>query len=147
MRHTLVRLTGLLLALMLVLTGCNLIGIDPMMQLDEDFAALKKQYSGVVATYDGGQITQEDIMGTFVSQYSYLSQLYAMYGLNMPSDDTTDIVQSVAEAAIEDVAIAKQIESRGLSLGEEKLAEAGVDFTDHSIYGITYDCLIRLLKP
>ena len=60
MRHALVRLAALLVVLMLVLTGCNLIGIDPIMQLDEDFAKLKKQYSGVVASYDGGEITQDE---------------------------------------------------------------------------------------
>ena len=70
MRHALVRLTGLLIVLMLVLTGCNLIGVDPIMQLDEDFAKLKQKYSGVIATYDGGQVTQEDAMGSFTAQYS-----------------------------------------------------------------------------
>ena len=53
MKHTLVKLMGLTLALMLVLTGCNLIAIDPMMQLDEDFAKLDKDYAAVVAEYEG----------------------------------------------------------------------------------------------
>ena len=70
MRHALVRLAALLVVLMLVLTGCNLIGVDPIMQLDEDMAKLKEKYSGVVATYDGGEITQADVMGTFNSQYA-----------------------------------------------------------------------------
>ena len=99
MRHALVRLTGLLIVLMLVLTGCNLIGVDPIMQLDEDFAKLKQKYSGVIATYDGGQVTQEDAMGSFTAQYSYLSQLYSMYGLNMTSDVVSNLEQSVAEEA------------------------------------------------
>ena len=60
MRHTIVKLTGLLVVLALTLTGCNLIGIDPMMQLDEDFAKLDKDYAAVVAEYDGGTVTKGD---------------------------------------------------------------------------------------
>ena len=106
MRHTLVRLTGLLIVLMLVLTGCNLIGVDEIKQLEQDYAALKEQYSAVVATYDGGEITQEDVMGTFNSQYAYMSQMYSMYGLNMSSDVLTDIEESVVENAVQNVDIA-----------------------------------------
>ena len=123
MRHALVRLAALLVVLMLVLTGCNLIGVDPIMQLDEDMAKLKEKYSGVVATYDGGEITQADVMGTFNSQYAYMSQMYAMYGMNMSGDALTSIEQSVVENAVENVAIRKEVEARGLSLSEDKLAE------------------------
>ena len=57
MKRTLARLAGLLIILALVLSGCNLIGTDRMMELDQQFAALKEKYSGVVATYEGGEIT------------------------------------------------------------------------------------------
>lgn len=137
MRHAYVRLAGLLIALMLVLTGCNLIAIDPIMQLDEDMAALKKQYSGVVASYDGGEITQADVMGTFNSQYSYMSQLYNMYGMSMTSDVVTSIEQSVVENAVQNVAIAKQIEARGLSLDADKQAEVEAEAEEH--YKEAYD--------
>ncbi len=137
MRHALLRLTGLLLVLMLVLTGCNLIGIDPIMQLDEDLAALKKQYSGVVAKYDGGQVTQEDVMASFTSQYGYMSQMYSMYGLTMSADVITNIEQSVAEDAVRNVAIAKQLETRGLKLDDDKLAEVQSEADEH--YKEAYD--------
>ena len=137
MRHTLVRLTGLLIVLMLVLTGCNLIGVDEIKQLEQDYAALKEQYSAVVATYDGGEITQEDVMGTFNSQYAYMSQMYSMYGLNMSSDVLTDIEESVVENAVQNVAIAKQLESRGLSLDADKLAEVEAEAEEH--YQEAYD--------
>ncbi len=123
MKHTLLGLLCLMIALLLTLSGCNLIGIDPIMQLDEDLAAKVKQFSGVVAKYEGGEIKQSDVMGNLVSQYNYMSQLYSMYGINMSADVLTSIEQSVVESAVEDVAIAKQMESRGLSLSEEKLAE------------------------
>ena len=137
MRHALVRLTALLIVMLLVLTGCNLIGVDPIMQLDEDFAALKKQYSGVVATFDGGQLTQEDVMGSFTSQYAYMSQLYSMYGLNMSSDVITNVEQSVVEHEVQNIAIARQMESRGLKLDDEKLAEVEEEANEH--YQEAYD--------
>ena len=137
MRHALVRLTGLLIVLMLVLTGCNLIGIDPMMQLDEDFAKLEKKYSGVVASYDGGEIKQADVMGSLNSQYSYMSQLYSMYGVAMGSDVLTNVEQAVVEEAVRNVAIAKQMEARGLKLDDEKLASVEAEADEH--YQEAYD--------
>ncbi len=131
MRHATLRLTGLMIVLMLVLTGCNLIGVDQMKQLDQDFAALKKQYSSVVATYDGGEITQEDVMGSFNSQYSYMSQMYSMYGLNMSPDAVTDIEKSVVENAVQNIAIAKQLDSRGLKLDADKVAELEAEAEEH----------------
>ena len=140
MRHALVRLAALLVVLTLVLTGCNLIGVDPIMQLDEDMAKLKEKYSGVVATYDGGEITQADVMGTFNSQYAYMSQMYAMYGMNMSGDALTNIEQSVVENAVENVAIRKEMEARGLSLSEDKLAEIKAEAEEH--YQEAYDSFL-----
>ena len=137
MRHALVRLTGLLIVLTLVLTGCNLIGVDEMKQLDQDVAALKKQYSGVVASYDGGEITQEAVMGTFNSQYSYMSQMYSMYGMSLDASALADIEKSVAENAVQNVAISKQMESRGLKLDDDKRTEAESEAEEH--YKEAYD--------
>ena len=131
MRHALVRLTGLLIVLMLVLTGCNLIGVDPIMKLDEDFAKLAKRYSGVVASYDGGELTQADVMASFSNMYSSYSQMYSMFGYSMPADVITTVESSVAEQAVQDVAIAKQMEARGLKLEEGKLAELQAEADEH----------------
>ena len=68
MKHALVKLTGLLVVLTLVLSGCNLIAVDPIKQLDEDFDALKKDYSAVVAEYDGGQVTKVEVLGPLQQQ-------------------------------------------------------------------------------
>ena len=140
MRHALVRLTGLLIVLMLVLTGCNLIGVDPIMKLDEDFAKLAKRYSGVVVTYDGGELTQADLMASFSNLYSNYSQMYSMFGYSMPADMITTVENSVAEQAVQDVAIAKQIEARNLKLDDEKLAELQKEADEHykEIYDSVY---------
>lgn len=137
MRHTLVRLTGLLIVLTLILTGCNLIGVDPIMKLDEDFAKLAKRYSGVVASYDGGELTQADVMASFSNMYSNYSQMYSMFGYSMPADMVTTVEQSVVEEAVKNVAIAKQMEARGLKLDDEKLAELQTEADEH--YKELYD--------
>ena len=139
MRHAFLRFAALMVVLMMVLTGCNLIGVDPIMQLDEDLAAMKKQYSGVVASYDGGEITQEDVMGTFNSQYSYMNQFYSMYGMTLTADNITSIEQSVVENAVENVAIRQQMEKRGLSLDADKVAEIKAEADEH--YQEAYDSL------
>ena len=124
MRHTLVKLAGLMLAVMLVLTGCNLIGVDPMLQLDEDFAKLDKDYATVVAEYDGGTVTKGDVLGLFNSEYNYYYQMYSMFGVNMSADDVADQVrQDVVEDAVRSVAVDKALAARSVELTEEKLAE------------------------
>lgn len=137
MRHTLVQLTGLLIVLTLVLTGCNLIGVDPIMKLDEDFAKLAKRYSGVVASYDGGELTQADVMASFSNMYSNYSQMYSMFGYSMPADMVTTVEQSVVEDAVKNVAIAKQMEARGLKLDDEKLTALQTEADEH--YKELYD--------
>jgi len=131
MKHAFVRLTGLLIVLMLVLTGCNLIGTDQMVVLDQNFAKLNQRYSGVVATYDGGEVTQADVMANFSYMYSNYSQMYSMFGMSVPAEVVTEVEQSVAESAIEDIAIARQMEARGLKLDDERLAEIQAEADEH----------------
>ena len=137
MRHTIVKLTGLLVVLALTLAGCNLIGIDPMMQLDEDTAKLDKDYATVVAEYEGGTVTKGDALGRFASMYSYYAQMYSMFGMNMTSDVVENVKQEAVEAVVESVAVARELEKRGLSLSEDKLAE--VQKTADENYKSTYD--------
>ena len=137
MRHALVRLTGLLIALMLVLSGCNLIGVDPIMKLDEDFAKLAKRYSGVVATYDGGEATQADVMASFSNLYNNYSQMYSMFGYGVPADMVNTVEESVTREAVENAAIAGQMAARNLKLDDEKLAELQKEADEH--YQQLYD--------
>ncbi len=137
MRHTIVKLTGLLVVLALTLAGCNLIGIDPMMQLDEDTAKLDKDYATVVAEYEGGTVTKGDALGRFASMYSYYAQMYSMFGMNMTSDVVENVKQEAVEAVVESVAVAGELEKRGLSLSEDKLAE--VQKTADENYKSAYD--------
>ena len=137
MRHTLVKLMGLMLALTLVLTGCNLIGVDPLMQLDEDFAKLEKDYTAVVAEYDGGTLTKGDVLGSFANTYSYYSQMYSMFGMSMNADVVETVKQETLEHEVQGIAMKKELEKRGLTLSEDKLAE--VQKTADENYQKAYD--------
>ena len=137
MRHTLLKLTGLLLVLMLVLTGCNLIGVDAMKQLDVDFAKLEKDYAVSVADYDGGRVTKADVLGNFMSTYSYYAQMYNAFGMQIDNDTIESIKQQTLETAVQSVAIDKELQTRGLSLSEDKLAE--VQSSADDTYAQAYD--------
>ena len=50
MNARIAKVLGLVLALALVLSGCNLIEVDADMQADEEIAKLDKLFSKVVAT-------------------------------------------------------------------------------------------------
>ena len=137
MRHSFLKLMGLALALMLTLTGCNLIGVDPIMQLDEDTAKLKKDFEAVVAEYDGGTLTKGDVMGVFASNYTYYSQMYSMFGMSMNADVVEDVKQQTLEQEIQAIAVHNQMEERGLTIDEEKQAE--IDKTAADNYKQAYD--------
>ena len=137
MRHTILKLAVLMLALTLALTGCNLIQVDPIMQLDEDMANLQKKYSAVVASYDGGEVTQADVMAQFTSQLNYMSQLYSMYGMNLTNSVVEDVKQSTLENAIQNIAVGKEFEKRALTLSDE--AQANVESTVNEAYQEAYD--------
>ena len=123
MKHSLVKLTGLLVALTLVLTGCNLIAVDPLKQLDEDFAKLKDRYSAVVAEYEGGKSTLADVMSYYQQQMSYLN-MYQQMGMNVTNSDVQSALQNVGEYGVMLAAVNKEFEDRGLTLSDERLAEA-----------------------
>lgn len=140
MKHTFAKLTGLLIALSLILSGCNLITVDPVMQLDEDIAALKKDYSAVVATYDGGEVIKEEVIANYVYMYSYYSSMYSYFGSTMTEEMVESLKSNVLSAAVQQVAIEKQFDALGLSLGEEKLVE--LEATADESYQQSYDSFL-----
>lgn len=140
MKHTHVKLVGLLVALTLALTGCNLIGIDQMKQLDLDFAALEKDFSTVVASYDGGEITKGEALHPYASMVSYYSQLYSMFGMSINDQVLESVKQQTLQNMVQNVAIAKEFDARGLTLSDEKLAEIqeNADKTYQDSYDAVY---------
>lgn len=137
MKHTLARLLALLIALTLVLSGCNLIEVDPIMQLDEDLEVLKKDYSTVLATYNGGEIIKEDVFAMFLYQYNYYNYMYGMMGT--PMDDT--VIESMKlnalESCVQIAAIDKQFDNFGLSFTDEEMKT--IEAQGEENYQMNYD--------
>jgi len=124
MKNGLVKLTCLFAVLALVLTGCSLVEVDPVMQATEDMEALEAMNSKVVVTYDGGEITRGELLGDYVSQYSYFTYMYSMYyGTSVSEDEAVEIARSVAEGYVNTYAVLKQAEKMGITLTDEEKAE------------------------
>ena len=124
MKNGLVKLTCLFAVLALVLTGCSLVEVDPVMQATENMEALEEMNSKVIVTYDGGEITRGELLGDYVSQYSYFTYMYSMYyGTSVSEEEAVDIARSVAEGYVNTYAVLKQAEKMGITLTDEEKAE------------------------
>lgn len=134
------KFAALLAALCLTLTGCNLIGVDPLMQIAEDRAAVSDVYETVLAEYDGGTVTVADIIYDFNYQWSYYYQLYAMAGMELDEETVAMLRDSCVDAAVERAAQSAEAERRGIALTEEELAEA--EQTARQLYDESYASLL-----
>ena len=76
MKTNIVKILLLAIVLAVALTGCNLIEIDPVKQMEEDIAKLDKAYAAPVATYGDQTLTASDVMAEFNMAYN---QTYYMY--------------------------------------------------------------------
>ncbi|MCQ2437976.1 MAG: peptidylprolyl isomerase [Clostridia bacterium] len=136
MKHSFAKLLVLMMVLALVLTGCNLINVDVVEQVAEQRTALEKKYQGaILATYDGGEVTQEDVMGAFTSTYSTYAQYYAYFGMTIDQNTTYNILSSSIENEILMRLVAEDFEARGLEIDhtDEEIAEE-VDTTYQTNY-------------
>ncbi len=139
MKRTFAKLTAMLLALMLLLTGCNLIDVDQVALIEQEREELEEQYSVVLAEYDGGTVTEFDALASFYSNYSYLYQLYSYFSMSITEDMIDELVQEAVEAEVENAAISLQFESRGLTLDvtdEEILEESEESYQESYEYYI-----------
>ena len=140
MRHSFAKLMALLTALLLVLSGCNLIDVDQVAVIEEQRAEVEKELSTVLVEYDGGAVTEFDVMAAFYGNYSYIAQLYSSFGMSMDSEMVNDILEDVVDTELQSRAIAKEFESRGLELSktmDEIYAEA--DEAYQSNYDYVYE--------
>ena len=94
------KLTALVLALLLALTGCSLIEIDQEMDNAE-----------TVATVNGVTITKGEVKDTYDSYVSYYNYLSSYYGTAM---DTSTLKDDVIEAFINNEIIRQKAAELGL---------------------------------
>ena len=141
MKNRFLKFAALLAALCLALTGCNLIAVDPLMQIAEDRAAVEDIYDTVLAEYDGGTVTVADIIYDFNTQWSYYYQLFAMYYGTEPDDATiTALRDDCVDFAVQCVAQELEAQQRGIALTDEELAE--VEQTVRDTYDSTYESFL-----
>lgn len=125
MRTSLVKLAAALLALMLVLSGCSMIEVNQAELVRDEIKAAKEQLSGVLAEYDGGQITQADVQAAYNGTANYYYQIYqSLYGTGLNQDLLDDLKKTTVEEAVSNVAILKEFEARGLELEDPEQVKA-----------------------
>ena len=123
MNAKIAKVLGLVLVLALVLSGCNLIEVDADMQADEDIAKLDKQFSKVVASYDGGEVTANDVMGEFTNNYSQTYYLYQYYfGYSMTADEVHSLMEESIDQHVRNAIVAEHFDET-MELSAEELAE------------------------
>ena len=126
MNAKIAKVLGLVLVLALVLSGCNLIEVDADMQADEDIAKLDKQFSKVVASYDGGEVTANDVMGEFTNNYSQTYYLYQYYfGYSMTADEVHSLMEDSINQHVRNAIVAEHFdESMELTACSERCSGA-----------------------
>lgn len=122
MRARFAKVLGLLLVLALTLSGCNLIEVDAKMQADEDIAKLDKLFAKVVATYDGGEVTADEVMGEFTTSYNESLYMYQYFGYSMTEDQVHGIMENAIREHVRDQIVAAHFDE-GETLTEEELAD------------------------
>lgn len=133
MRHTFAKLMAMLLMLTLVLTGCNLIEVDQVAVIEEELAVVEKDFSAVMAEYDGGTVTKFDVVGLFCQSYNYFAELYASFGMELTEDDVNGMVEEALMTEVTDRAVAIEFANRGLTLErteEDLRAEAAQTYQE-----------------
>ncbi len=143
MRRTMTKLLALALALALTLalSGCNLVDVDQVELAAQEREQVAETLSTVVAEYDGGTVTALDVMPDFYNSYTYMSQIYASMGVELDDATANSILEDAVAAVLQDRAIAKEFEARGLTLDkteEEIRAEADEAYQTNLDYALDY---------
>lgn len=127
MNKTFAKAIALLIVLAFLLSGCNLIEIDPKMQADEDIAKINQKYSKTAAVYDGGVITIGEAIGDFNSYYNEMAYMYYYYlNMNLSESDALSMAEEVLAAHVR-AAIASAKFDEAYSLSDETIADMEAD--------------------
>lgn len=124
MRNGLFKLACIFTMLALVLTGCSLIEVDPVMQAAEDTEKLNNDYSKVIVKYDGGEITKGELIADYYTQYTYYAYMYSIYyGTSISESEAQALAQSVAQSYMNTTAVVNKAEELGIALTDDEIAE------------------------
>lgn len=138
MKNGLFKLACIFAMLALVLTGCSLIEVDPVMQAAENTEKLNEDYSSVIVKYDGGEITKGELVADYYTQYTYYAYMYSIYyGTTISESEAQALAQSVAQSYMNTTAVVKKAEELGITLTDDEIAECK-EYADTS-YQESYD--------
>lgn len=127
MKTAFVKIAVLMLTLACLLSGCNLIEIDPAKQAEEDIAKIVKNFAVPAATYDGGEVTVDEAVMSFMNNYNETAYLYQMYfGYTMTEEDIHDIIQESLETKVQNEIAAAHFDAE-YTLTDEEQAQAESD--------------------
>lgn len=105
MSRRILKFAALLCALVLALTGCNLVQIDEEMDSAE-----------VIATFNGGTVTKGEVMPSYESSKEYYEYLSSYYGYTFATD-------GLLEGVVDDIVQEKVLLVKAAELGLDVLTE------------------------
>lgn len=112
---------ALMLAVVLCLSGCGMITVDPEMDAAEKAAAQAEDDAIIVAEFDGGTVTK----GVAMEEYEAMASMYASYGFELTDEETiTSVKQELLDYLVEDAVAKAKAEEMGLTeLSDEEMEE------------------------
>ncbi|MDO4739070.1 MAG: peptidylprolyl isomerase [Eubacteriales bacterium] len=111
MSRRIIKLIALTFAVVLALSGCNLVKIDE--SIDD---------KTVVATFDGGVVTKGDVLPAYESNLAYYELLSSYYGYAIPTDG---LLEETVNNLVTDKVLLHKAEELGLAtLATEETEEA-----------------------
>lgn len=129
------KLALLALVLVFALTGCNLIEVDEVKVANEEMEALEEEFSAVVASYDGGEVTVGEMMNDFNYAYSENYYMYYYFGLEMTENDIRSIAETTMTDYTEGEIIAMHFDE-AYTLSDEDLEELESAVADEYAYNL-----------
>lgn len=113
MNNRLVKLLALVLALLLVLSGCSMIEVDE-----------EKDNAQTAAVVGGEVITKGEAQSLYDYYVDYYTYLYSYYGMSADSLDLEELKQSALDALVQEKLVAQKAAELGLDqLTDEQKAE------------------------
>lgn len=135
MKARFAKLALLALVLVFALTGCNLIEVDEVKVANESMEALEEEFSAVVASYDGGEVTVGEMMNDFNYAYSESYYMYYYFGLEMTESDIRGIAETTMTDFTEGEIVAMHFDEAH-TLSDEELEELESAIADEYAYNL-----------
>lgn len=112
----------LLLALLLVLTGCG----NPVKEIEKEIGKIAQDYAKQVAKYDGGEVTTGEAMGDFNYMYSMYYSYLSAYGYEITAEEISALMGSALQTRARMEIAAAHFDAQ-YSLTDEEMVQLEAD--------------------